>query len=36
MQCDIGCNAIHEHANIFFPNKIFFYWSAGLAILGLL
>ncbi len=31
-QCDIGWNAIKPEALIWFPNKIFYYWAAGLAV----
>ena len=33
-QCDIGWNAIRPEAMIFFPNKVFYYWAAGLAVLN--
>jgi len=33
-QCDIGWNAIRPGIDILLPNKIFFYWSAGLAVLN--
>ena len=33
-QCDIGWNAVRPEVLIAFPNKIFYYWSAGLAVLN--
>jgi len=34
MQCDIGWNAVLPEAMIFFPNKIFYYWAAGMAVIN--
>jgi len=33
-QCDIGWNAIRPETLILFPNKVFYYWAAGLAVLN--
>ncbi len=33
-RCDIGWNAIRPEALVLMPNKIFYYWAAGLAILN--
>lgn len=32
--CDIGWNAVRPEAMVFFPNKVFYYWAAGLAVLN--
>lgn len=33
-QCDVGWNAVRPDALVWFPNKIFYYWAAGLAIMN--
>ncbi len=33
-QADVGFNAAFPHALIFFPNKIFYYFAAGAAVLN--
>lgn len=33
-QCDIGWNAAWPEALVLFPNKVFYYWAAGLAVLN--
>jgi len=32
--CDIGWNAVRPESRILFPNKVFGYWAAGLAVLN--
>jgi len=34
VDCDVGVNAVRPELLIFFPNKIFYYWAAGLAVLN--
>ena len=33
-RCDVGWNAIRPETLILFPNKVFYYWAAGLAVLN--
>jgi len=33
-QCDIGWNAVKPDRWVLFPNKIFYYWAAGLAVMN--
>ncbi|HSW45146.1 MAG TPA: glycosyltransferase family 4 protein [Phycisphaerae bacterium] len=33
-QCDVGFNAIRPEAFVLMPNKVFYYWAAGLAVLN--
>ncbi|NUQ47154.1 MAG: glycosyltransferase, partial [Phycisphaerae bacterium] len=33
-RCDVGWNAVRPDALVWFPNKIFYYWAAGLAIMN--
>ncbi len=33
-RCDIGWNAAWPEALVLFPNKVFYYWAAGLAVLN--
>lgn len=33
-RCDIGWNAVRPEARVFLPNKVFYYWAAGLAVLN--
>ena len=33
-QCDVGFNAIWPQTFVWFPNKVFYYWAAGLAVMN--